>query len=65
MDIDLIFKIAAIGIIVTLINSLLKKADRDDYAFIVSIAGIIIVLLIIIPQIGALFQTIRNVFGLY
>lgn len=65
MDIDLIFKIAAIGIIVTLINSLLKKADRDDYAFIVSIAGIIIVLLILIPQIGALFETIKSVFGLY
>ena len=64
MDVDLIFKIAAIGIIVALLNSLLKKADRDEQAFMTTIAGLIVVLVMIVNQIGALFETIKSVFGL-
>lgn len=64
MDVDLIFKIAIIGIIVAILNTLLKKADRDEQAFMVTIAGLIVVLMIVVNQIGALFDTIKNVFGL-
>lgn len=65
MDIDLIFKIAAVGIIVTVLNTLLKNAQRDDQAFMTTLAGIIVVLFMIIDKIGALFDTIKSVFGLY
>ena len=64
MDVDLIFKIAIIGIIVAILNTLLKKADRDEQAFMVTIAGLIVVMMLIVNQIGALFDTIKNVFGL-
>ncbi len=65
MDVDLIFKIAAIGIIVAVLNTLLKRAERDDQAFMVTLAGIIVVLMMMLPEIGALFDTIKSVFGLY
>ncbi len=65
MDVDLIFKIAAIGIIVAVLNTLLKRAERDDQAFMVTLAGIIVVLMMMLPEIGALFETIKSVFGLY
>lgn len=64
MDVDLIFKIAIIGIIVAILNTLLKKAERDEQAFMVTIAGLIVVMMLIINQIGALFDTIKDVFGL-
>ena len=63
MNIDLIFKIAAVGIIVAVLNTLLKKAERDEQAFMVTLAGLIVVLMLVINQIGALFDTIKNVFG--
>ena len=65
MDIDLIFKIAAIGIIVAVLNLLLKRAERDEQAMITTLAGLIVVLLMIVRQIGNLFETIKEVFGLY
>lgn len=65
MDIDLIFKIAAIGIIVAVLNLLLKRAERDDQAMMTTLAGLIVVLLMIVRQIGNLFETIKEVFGLY
>ena len=64
MDIDLIFKIAAIGIIVAVLNQLLKRAERDEEAMMTTLAGLIVVLFMIVNQIGSLFQTIKNVFGL-
>ena len=64
MDIDLIFKIAAIGIIVAVLNLLLKRAERDEQAM-TTLAGLIVVLLMIVRQIGNLFETIKEVFGLY
>ncbi|WP_295208144.1 stage III sporulation protein AC [Ruminococcus sp.] len=65
MDIDLIFKIAAIGIIVAVLNLLLKRAERDEQAMMTTLAGLIVVLLMIVRQIGDLFETIKDVFGLY
>ena len=65
MDIDLIFKIAAIGIIVAVLNLLLKRAERDEQAMMTNLAGLIVVLLMIVRQIGNLFETIKEVFGLY
>lgn len=65
MYIDLIFKIAAIGIIVAVLNLLLKRAERDEQAMMTTLAGLIVVLLMIVRQIGNLFETIKEVFGLY
>ena len=65
MDIDLIFKIAAIGIIVAVLNLLLKRAERDEQAMMTTLAGLIVVLLMIVKQIGNLIETIKEVFGLY
>ena len=65
MDRDLIFKIAAIGIIVAVLNLLLKRAERDEQAMMTTLAGLIVVLLMIVRQIGNLFETIKEVFGLY
>lgn len=63
MELDLIFKIAGVGIIVTVLNLLLKKSDRDEYALMVTIAGLIVVLAMIINEIAELFDTVRAVFG--
>ncbi len=65
MDIDIIFKIAAIGIIIAFICQILKKNDRDDIATLVSIAGLIIVLTFVINMIGDLFEVIKSTFNLY
>jgi len=65
MDIDIIFKIAAIGILVTVISQILKKSDRDDIATLVSLAGLIIVLTLVINMISELFENIKNIFYLY
>lgn len=65
MEIDLIFKIAAIGIIVAVLNQLLKRAERDEQAMMTTLAGLIVVLMIIIKEIGTLFESIKEIFGLY
>ena len=64
MTIQLIFKIAAVGIVVALINQVLKHSGRDDQAFLTSLAGLILVLMWIIPYIYELFQTIQQLFAL-
>ncbi|MBD5141109.1 MAG: stage III sporulation protein AC [Ruminococcus sp.] len=63
MELDLIFRIAGVGIIVAVLSMLLKKADRDEYAMVVTIAGLIVVLAMIINEIAALFETVKTVFG--
>ncbi len=63
MEIDLIFRIAGVGIIVAVLSMLLKKADRDEYAMVVTIAGLIVVLAMIINEIAELFETVKTVFG--
>lgn len=65
MNIDIIFKIAAIGILITVITQILKKSDRDDIATLVALAGLIIVLTLVINMISELFETIKNIFYLY
>ena len=65
MSIDIIFKIAAIGILVTLISQLLTLWGRDDIAMITTVAGLIIVLLMALDMVLEFFQTIKNVFQLY
>ena len=65
MDINIIFKIAAIGILITVITQVLKKSDRDDIATLVSLAGLIIVLTLVLNMISELFETIKNIFYLY
>ena len=65
MDIRIIFKIAAVGIIVTIICQVLKKSDRDDIATIVSLVGLIIVLAAVITMISDLFEQVRELFNLF
>lgn len=65
MGIDLLFKIAAVGIIVAILNLILKKTDHDEQIVMLNVAGIIIVLMMIIPALEELFNTVRNVFGLW
>ncbi len=65
MDVDLIFKIAAIGIIVAVLNQVLIRSGREEQAMLTSLAGLIVVLFIIVAQISKLFETIKNLFGLY
>lgn len=64
MSIDLVFKIAAIGIIVAILNQLLIRSGREEQAMLTTLAGLIVVLFIIIEQISVLFETIKNVFSL-
>jgi len=64
MDISLILKIAGVGIIVTVICQMLSKAGRDEQATYVSIAGIIVALMLLIGEIGELFETVKDVFGI-
>ena len=65
MSIDLIFKIAGIGIIITIICQILKKSDRDDIATLVSLVGLIIVLSLVVSVISDFFNTIKNLFNIY
>lgn len=62
MDVSVIFKLAAIGILVTVVCQLLKKSDRDDISTVVSIVGLVIALTIAVTMIGDLFDTIREIF---
>ena len=64
MEIGLILKIAGIGILVSIISSILSKAGKDEQAMMVSIAGIVVVMLMLVEEIGVLFETIQTVFGL-
>ena len=63
MDIDLVFKIAAIGIVVAVLNLLLSRAGRDEQALLTTIAGLIVVLVIIVREINGLFELIQQLFG--
>lgn len=62
MDVSIIFKLAAIGILVTVVCQILKKTDRDDISTVVSIVGLVIALTIAVTMIGDLFETIRDIF---
>lgn len=64
MDIDLIFKIAAIGIIVSVLNQLLIRSGREEQGMLLTLAGLIVVLSMVVVQISDLFATVKSVFGL-
>lgn len=64
MDVDLIFKIAAIGIIVAVLNQVLIRSGREEQAMLTTLAGLIVVLSIVVVKISELFETVKTVFGL-
>ncbi len=64
MEVDLIFKIAAIGIIVAVLNQLLIRSGREEQAMMTTLAGLIVVLMMIVTQISTLFETIKSIFDL-
>ncbi len=64
MDVDFIFKIAAIGIIVAVLNQLLVRSGREEQAMLTTLAGLVVVLMMVVTQISNLFNTIKSVFGL-
>ena len=65
MNIDLIFKIAGTGIIVAVLNLVLNRAEREEQAMMTTLAGLIVVLMLIIQEIGDLFDQVKTVFGLW
>ncbi|MBR5227252.1 MAG: stage III sporulation protein AC [Clostridia bacterium] len=64
MEVDLLFKIAGIGILVAVLNQVLNKAGREDQAMMITITGLIIVLMLVVDKISVLFDTVRNIFNL-
>ncbi len=64
MDIDFVFRIAAIGIIVAVLNQLLIRSGREEQAMMTTLAGLVVVLMMVVTQISVLFDTIKDVFGL-
>ena len=64
MEVNFIFKIAAIGIIVAVLNTLLVRSGRDDQAMLTTLAGLVVVLLMVVTAISDLFSTVKSLFGL-
>lgn len=64
MNIDLLFKIAGIGILVAVLNQVLSKAGREDQAMMITITGLVIVLMMVVNEISSLFNTVRTIFKL-
>lgn len=62
--VDLIFKVAAIGILVAVLNQLLVRSGREDQAMMTTLAGLTVVLMMVVKQISTLFETIKSIFGL-
>ena len=65
MEIDLVFKIAAFGIIISVINQLLKNAGRDDIATLATLAGLVIVMIYVVGLMSDFFQSVRQLFAIY
>ena len=64
MDVDILFRIAAIGILITVISQLLTRAGRDDIATLATISGLIVVMVMVVNMISELFSSIRSMFSL-
>ncbi len=64
MDVDLIFKIAAIGILVSVLNQVLSRSGRDEQATMTTLAGLVVVLMMVVQEISNLFELVKNLFGL-
>lgn len=65
MDISILFKLAGLGILASMVNIVLKKSDKDEIATIVTLASLVIALCMVLDMIAGLFDNIRSVFGLY
>lgn len=63
MDVGLILRVAGVGMLVTVSHQILSKAGRDEQAMMISLTGIVIVMLMLVQEIGSLFDTVRAVFG--
>ncbi len=63
MDVDLIFKIAAVGIVVAVLNQVLVRSGREEQAMLTTLAGVIVVLMVLIQQISSLFSAVKQTFG--
>ena len=64
MDIDLIFRIAAVGILVSVLNQVLARSGREEQATMVTMAGLVVLLMMVVRQISALFDLVKDLFGL-
>lgn len=64
MDVDLIFKIAAIGILVSVLNQVLTRSGRDEQATMTTLAGLVVVLMMVVQEISDLFTLVKTLFGL-
>ena len=63
MDVDLIFKIAAIGILVAVLNQVLSRAGRDEQAMMTTLAGLVVVLMMVVREIASLFDMVKTLFN--
>jgi len=63
MDVDLIFKIAAIGILVSILNIVLNKSGREEQAMMTTLAGLVVILMLVVREIANLFDTVKALFG--
>ncbi|NCB51790.1 MAG: stage III sporulation protein AC [Clostridia bacterium] len=63
MDVDLIFKVAAVGILVAVLNILLSRSGRDEQALMTTIAGLVVVLVLVVQKISELFELIKGLFS--
>ena len=64
MDVDLIFKIAAVGILVAVLNQMLVRSGREEQAMMTTLAGLVVVMMMLVRQISDLFQLVKSLFGL-
>ena len=64
MDVDLVFKIAAVGILVAVLNQLLVRSGREEQAMMTTLAGLVVVMMMLVRQISDLFQLVKSLFGL-
>ena len=64
MEVDLIFKIAAVGILVAVLNQLLIRSGREEQAMMTTLAGLVVVMMILLQRISDLFQLVKSLFGL-
>ena len=64
VDVDLIFKIAAIGILVAVLNQVLSRAGRDEQAMMTTLAGLVVVLMMVVQEIAQLFELVKDLFHL-
>jgi stage III sporulation protein AC len=64
MDVDFIFQVAGVGIIVAVLHQLLQRSGREEQAMLTTLAGLVVVLIMVVTEIGNLFETVKSVFGL-